>query len=206
MSKWLGRIFVAGCLLVALAAAVAWWTSYSRPSTRRISSRVDRTVFAAIEAGDLRLWTQEIAPPPPEGAVVTLTTPYQAKVTSTDGFDRNTTNWGHGWTEIKRYGWSSTHGGGGIYAGSKPYEFKLTKRQLLLPLWLFVLLGVSPMMLLIPVWLVRRRRVRAGLCAVCGYDLRGSPARCPECGTRVTSSPRSGRTPGESAGARPPSA
>jgi hypothetical protein len=62
------------------------------------------------------------------------------------------------------------------------------RRELLIgvPLWL-----LTAFFGLLPLWggwrmMVRRRqrrRLTAGLCSHCGYDLRATPDRCPECGT-----------------------
>jgi hypothetical protein len=49
-----------------------------------------------------------------------------------------------------------------------------------------VLFGSMPTWQLIHRLTARRRRAR-GLCRRCGYDLRASPERCPECGTPVPS-------------------
>jgi hypothetical protein len=51
------------------------------------------------------------------------------------------------------------------------------------PIWIpAVLTGCAPLAASSG-WLLSRRRRRAGLCLHCGYDLRATPERCPECGT-----------------------
>ena len=74
---------------------------------------------------------------------------------------------------------SSTSGYFDIEPSGSFYEWKT-------PYWKIVLLLLSwPVAYFVPWNLlsVRQRRIRHGLYPACGYDLRATPDRCPECGT-----------------------
>jgi hypothetical protein len=73
--------------------------------------------------------------------------------------------------------------------------------ELACPFWALVgVFGVASVPPLLP-WVRCYRRRRHGLCETCGYDLRASPERCPECGTPVRRLPTS--TAGEAPAATP---
>jgi hypothetical protein len=59
--------------------------------------------------------------------------------------------------------------------------------RIVFPHWLLALImAISP-----AAWILRVRRqcrlIRSGHCQKCGYDLRASTERCPECGTLIES-------------------
>jgi hypothetical protein len=67
----------------------------------------------------------------------------------------------------------------GIGVGMDPFG----NYAVVIPHWFIAIVS-----LLLPArWLVRRHRakraIRMDRCATCGYDLRATPDRCPECGT-----------------------
>ena len=56
------------------------------------------------------------------------------------------------------------------------------------PAWSALLLSLILPLARIGVHRHARRRARAGRCHTCGYDLRATPDRCPECGTVASGS------------------
>jgi hypothetical protein len=57
--------------------------------------------------------------------------------------------------------------------------------RLFIPHWLLALLYLVMPLGWFKGAIRQRRRPKLGLCQKCGYDLRASPERCPECGTAI---------------------
>ena len=96
-------------------------------------------------------------------------------------------------TAIERWGFRSSafsrRWGFGYYVSYGPFS---VIRSILIPHWVFMVAAA----ILPTVWLGQEwkklRRIRHGLCLTCGYDLRASKERCPECGTAIPSDSASG--------------
>lgn len=53
------------------------------------------------------------------------------------------------------------------------------------PAWTIILLLLIPPAMSVRKWSLRRQAMRHGCCEHCGYDLRATPEKCPECGQPV---------------------
>lgn len=81
-----------------------------------------------------------------------------------------------------------------------PADFSADTTFIVVPNWMLLMLfAIVPMIHLVSARGSRRRhRAQIGLCVNCGYDLRGTPDRCPECGSPAPQAHQ------ESAPSRPP--
>ena len=61
-------------------------------------------------------------------------------------------------------------------------EISVHSMAVVFPLWLPIALFAALPLARVAIFVCRRHRARAGDCKSCGYDLRATPDRCPECG------------------------
>jgi hypothetical protein len=73
----------------------------------------------------------------------------------------------------------------GFTALWQPGEHAFVQRGVAIPWWFLTsVFAITPLRRLLAWWRARRS-TRAGHCQTCGYDLRATPERCPECGRIV---------------------
>jgi len=181
---------------VAILATLAWSASYIWPTgATLVRAKPDRAIFVASRDGVLSVWTQRITPSPPAaGCNVRLTTPFQMSVSTVDPFGSGSslfvTNFTLDWPSSgPMWNRQRTRGTGVVYVGRNAYNFTLLVKSSSVPWWMLIALALIAPALRAAWWRIRRRRVGAGRCAVCGYDLRATPLRCPECGAASSTSP-----------------
>ena len=123
-----------------------------------IVQRRDAFTGDAYEPHKATLWSPHISSGPEPGF----------------GIDEPTV-WGFRWdVETMPTEWALVDGGHGT--------FRTTLRSLRVPYWAIASVLGLPACLAVARARRRKRRSEGRLCSACGYDLRATPDRCPECG------------------------
>jgi hypothetical protein len=142
-------------LLLACAAGIAAATRARAPTVKEFVKGDQRWTFVLVQ-GSVRLWRNPADPATPYHAAAPTggaTAPDAEKLFGVAGFS--------------------------IRRGGSPFYSTVFAA----PLW-----GLTALAAVLPIgWLIvaarRSRRRGPGMCRNCGYDLRATPDRCPECGT-----------------------
>jgi hypothetical protein len=172
MARRLLRIlFTLACaasLLLFLAAAVLWVRGYV-VEDQLVWQSPRRTVFAKSSTG--RVWVFQLELKPDENPSRTV---FEHRVTRPEALDVSRQRW------AVRY-WHTpffTFRSGGSVVSSSLFDVTVSW-------WFVALLAAGLPIRWFFLWRGRWRRERQrgeGRCAACGYDLRATRDRCPECG------------------------
>jgi hypothetical protein len=151
-------------LLLCLAAVVMWVRSHAGVQTILVESRPGQLLLVGVDA-------------PPK------TVRESREGESLEEFLAGLAHWNPP-REQYLLGFYLARGGSGTHVWAPGQSYTLQYFWVVgVPYWALVLLS-----LIAPAWWAWRRRAaarraRANACVNCGYDLRATPGRCPECGT-----------------------
>ena len=188
MLRWARTILVGISLLLCLLTIVSWVWSYWY-TVDACRGWGDKQYELGLDGGQivgvrfrnwprptgLRIeWGPRDVPPPRRSST------------------RPASNWGplgigwitHSYSHVLGFGWAT-----GKYWPPISWHFVTMPlfQRLEMPCWFLVIVtGSLPAFRIAGIYYRRqrnRRRQQHGLCPACGYDLRATPDRCPECGT-----------------------
>jgi hypothetical protein len=178
--RWVFNIMVALSLVIFVVTVGLWVRSYSVSDWLHSSDRR----WVESDLGHLNITWRIVSSPAVSAAPWTWESSPAGSRILFDVFDEfsvmprwHESRWSFlGLTFVAITVHGSVHMGSGLAVRGEYY--------VRIPYWILCL-ATLPVPL---VWLIRRLRVRryaAGHCQVCGYDLRASNERCPECGTVI---------------------
>lgn len=175
MLKWLARLWMVLSLFVGVSATALWVRSYFVAETLLVESGhfLDAVVLGSEK-----------------GLVETYTTVWFVIVHMAD-YDDDGEQRQFSTLEVSYHTRPAFFGRPRRLANLAHFSFDRQPRygpgvpavQVCFPHW--TLLALAMPGIAVAVTRSRRRRRQHGQCLQCGYDLRATPERCPECGTRA---------------------
>lgn len=185
---------LAGVSLAACVGSLALWVSddgVTRPASFRVWGGPGRSsYFLLVGYRRLTVSRQDVTQAPSAGWAAEVTRLGNVRVRAGDQTVASVAtgpapnDWPYKWGRFHQSGPKvifHVPGAAGPQVCSSNYS------GLSIPQWVVSIAMAVPPALWLLAWRrrarVRNARMRGGLCLHCGYDLRGSPGRCPECGS-----------------------
>jgi hypothetical protein len=168
------RVIAATFLILAAAVCALWVRSYRTVDALHLRRGVE-TYEANSRDGSIMMWSLAVfSDVPTENESTDQSLAYEQRGAGGEDnwhpFLERDLRWGFGRARVRTVS-----------------EVGVRIDAIAFPLWMPILFLASPTVVVAVAGLRRRRRRARGCCERCGYDLRATPAECPECGSRTVS-------------------